>query len=140
MPAVVKPEGPTEINTPGRCVSRGSFWVMSLYTKADRTIKDKLNPIPCTASAAIAIGKPSISCILPALTAAFSRFPAKGAVMRRGYAGKTQTGVMVCIGKTRVDQRIRYTPLLANMAMTTHSQNMMIMVLSSHGLVSKIPY
>lgn len=68
---------------------------MSLYTKADKTMKDRLNPIPCTATAAIAIGNPSILSMNPALTAALSRLPPNGAVMRSGYAGKTQTGVIV---------------------------------------------
>lgn len=108
---------------------------MSLYTKADKTMKDRLNPMPCTATAAIAIGKPSRSFIDPDLTAALSRFPPNGAVMRSGYAGKTQTGVIVCIGKIKVDQRMRYTPLLAHMATTTHTQNTTTIVCRNHGPV-----
>lgn len=36
------------------------------------------------------------------------RFAAKGALSNRGYAGKTQVGVMVWTGKIRVDHNMRY--------------------------------
>lgn len=60
--------------------------------------------------------------------------------MRRGYAGKTQTGVIVCMGKIKVDQRMRYTPLLAHIAMTTHIQNTTTIVCRSQGPVCGMPY
>lgn len=62
-------------------------------------MNDKQNPIPCTATAAMAIGKALRVLVCPTLTDELMRLPAKGAVSRRGYAGNTQTGVIVCIGK-----------------------------------------
>lgn len=55
--------------------------------------------MPCTATAAIAIDSPLIESSFPEFTAELTRLPANGAVSNRGYAGKTQTGVIVCIGK-----------------------------------------
>jgi hypothetical protein len=57
---------------------------MSLYTKAARIIKDRQNPIPCTATAAIAIGKAFRVLVFPTLMDELMRLPAKGAVSRSG--------------------------------------------------------
>lgn len=97
----------------------------------------------------------------PTLTDELMRLPAKGAVSRRGYAGNTQTGVMVWMGKMlcgkvrlgqdhkgicwdgkahSVDQRIRYMPALMRIAATVHTQNMASIVASSHGPAFGTPY
>lgn len=47
-------------------------------------MKDRQNPIPCTATAAIAMGKALRVLVCPALTDELIRLPAKGAVIRRG--------------------------------------------------------
>lgn len=92
------------------------------------------NPVPCTATAHIAIGSLLTGKPLEASSAAI-RVLAKGAVRSKGYPGNTQTGVIVWIGNILsgsgsvgtakhisqgelahwVDQRIKYMPTLATM-------------------------
>ena len=47
-PETVKALGPTETNIPGRIDSRGSFCVISLYTKAAYIVRDTRKPVPWT--------------------------------------------------------------------------------------------
>lgn len=101
IPAAVKPKGPMEINytsvkmgrevlrvlvhtTPGRCMSRGSFCVMSLYINAAEIIKAMRQPVPCVVAAPKATAGMLRESGWPEASAATMRLAARGAVRRRG--------------------------------------------------------
>jgi hypothetical protein len=88
------------LTTPGRCISLGSFCVMSRYIKAADIRKAIIHPVPCVAIAHKARAVTLRDDTMPILSAAPMRAAASGAVKRSGYAGKTQTGVIMCTGKT----------------------------------------
>jgi len=66
---------------------------------AERTIRLTRNPVPCRHTAASAMASEFTRSAAAGVGRASMRFAAKGAVRRRGYAGKIQMGVMVWIGK-----------------------------------------
>lgn len=80
-------------------MSLGSFWVINLYMKAAEIMKAIRQPVPCIVAApnARALELSFRGC--PDLSAEARRLPARGAVRRRGYAGKTHVGVIICTGK-----------------------------------------
>src|SRR3569833_751493 len=109
------------LTTPGRWVSLGSFCVMSRYRKAEQIMKLMRNPVPWTATAAVAMAAAYKDSKYLEVIAALKKLPASGATRTpwsapssttarffapligqsavpecsRGYAGKTQMGVMV---------------------------------------------
>jgi hypothetical protein len=81
--------------TPGRCMSRGNFCVISRYKKAAEIMKAMRHPVPCVVMAHMATAVVFMSVVRCEAVAAAMRFPAKGAVRSSGYAGKTQVGVIM---------------------------------------------
>jgi hypothetical protein len=67
--------------------------------KALYIIKLTRNPVPWIQTAPKAIAMEFMRAAAAELGRASIRFEANGAIRRRGYAGKTQIGVMVWIGK-----------------------------------------
>lgn len=97
IPATVKPDGPTDMNIAGRDLSIGSFCVISRYKKAEYTISETMNPMPCKVNPPMMISR----ALLP--SSLFVMFPANGPITKSGYAGKIQTGVICEIVKLCVD-------------------------------------
>jgi hypothetical protein len=59
-------------------------------------------PVPWVVTAQRARAVVLIERICPEIVAEAIKFAAKGAVRSRGYAGKTQVGVIICMGKTLI--------------------------------------
>jgi len=77
-PEMVNPEGPTEMNMPGRRLSLGSFCVINRYKNAEYTISETMNPIPCSAK------PPTMICSARLPPTRDERRPACGPMTRRG--------------------------------------------------------
>jgi hypothetical protein len=97
IPEMVKPLGPTEMNIPGRRPSLGNFCVIRRYKYAEYIMSETMKPMPWSMKPPIMTGR--------ALSGGsfWESFEAKGPTIRRGYAGKIQTGVIWAIVKVVVD-------------------------------------
>ena len=96
-PATVNPLGPTDTNMPGLVLSCGSFWVIRRYMKAEYIIIETMKPIPWR------VNPPTMMSNAFLCTTVWLRTPACGPMMRSGYAGNIQIGVICAIVKDAVD-------------------------------------
>ena len=79
------------MNMAGRRLSFGSFCVISLYKKAEYTIKLSMKPVPWSMKPPMMTGNACSGISF------FEMFAAWGPQINSGYAGKIQTGVILAM-------------------------------------------